>query len=371
MLEIDGGEISCRVGPDVARDQRRADDPAMGVHEEPDLVRPAPHPGRWRLAGTGCPFGQRLVRPLTHRRDVDPEEQVAHRAVGHDDGLVDLVAIDAMLQVEVAQLVVQRPSESEAHRPGEVLLIRDAGHHVAAAEALRVLERASGDGAAGQQVDELEDDGRGADIDRQSEDMRSPGVDRLARVADGHVVGGDGRVGHRRHDARRSENPHPPPDDRELDVLADILDGRLAGQTELTRQVGFGRRPRRETLGALPHLDDAFAATARAPARRRDGRGDLIRVLEQRPTDDQGPALSSVDDVGHSGLQLERKDARHRDAAGCREGLSHAGSGSANVTAWRGSGCRASGPRARVRRRPASRAAVRNPAAPARSWHAA
>ena len=86
----------------------------------------------------------RLVGHLPDRRDVEVEEEVAHRRVRDDHRLVDLVTVDPQLEVGVAQRLVQAATQRLAHRAGMVALIGDARHDVAAAEALRVLERATG-----------------------------------------------------------------------------------------------------------------------------------------------------------------------------------------------------------------------------------
>ena len=99
------------------------------------------------------------------------------------DRLVHLVAVDAQRQVHVAQLVVEAAAERIAQLAGVVALVRDARHHVAAAEALRVLQRRRRRRPSRQQVDELEHDCRGADVDGQAQDVGAAQVDRDAVVA--------------------------------------------------------------------------------------------------------------------------------------------------------------------------------------------
>ncbi len=289
------------------------DHASVRVHEQPDLVAAAADPGGRRAPGEHRDLGDRLVRELPDRRDVDAEVQVAHRAVGHDHGLVDLVAIDAVLAIQVAQLVVEGAAQGEAHRAREVRLVRDAGHDIAAAEPLWVLDGRAGQGVAGQEVDDLEDDRRGPDVDGQAQDVVASQVDRLAVVADGHVVRGHDRIEADVRLIRRPQDAHPPADDRELDVARDVLDLGLAGQAELALEVGLGLRSRGESLAPLADLDDALATAPRPPARGRHRARDLVGIVEQGPTGDERAMLGPLDDVRHSRL-LGREAARSGDS---------------------------------------------------------
>ncbi len=279
--EVDRDEVGGRVGSHMAGDQGRAHHPAIRIHQQPGLVGAPTEPRRRRASVEHGPFGQRLVRELADRSDVDTKEQVAHRAVADDDRLVHLVAIDPQLAVEIAQLVVQRAAHRESHGPGEVLLVRDAGHHVAAAEALRVLERARRQDGASQQVDQLDHDGRRPDVDGEAQDVLAAKVDRLAGIADREIVGGDDGIQPGRGVAGRAEDPDLAADDRKLDVIIDGLDDRLAGEPERPPEVELGLGARREVVGALADLDDALAAAAGATARCRHCGRDLVRIVEE------------------------------------------------------------------------------------------
>ena len=325
--EADRDEVGADVAADMARDERRADDAAVRVHEQADLVGAPRQPGGIGTALEDRSLRGRLVGHLADRRDVEVEEEVAHRRVRDDHRLVDLVAVDAEREVHVAQRLVEPAPERRAHRARVVALVRDPRHDVAAAEALRVLERASGHDQAGQQVDEPEHDGRRADVDGETEHVRARQVDGDAVVADGMLVARHDGVdlGHRSI-ARRLEDAHAPADDRELDVEVGRFDMGLAGEAEVRRQVLLGLRALRQRLAARADLDDALAAAARPAARLRHGDRHLVGVVEERAALLGGSTVGAVDDVGHGrsgavvvmGAGSPERSARVRRAGGGR-----------------------------------------------------
>jgi hypothetical protein len=86
-VEAERDEVRRDVGADVARDERRRPDAAARVHVEPDLERPGLERGRRPRALDQLVLRERSVGPLADRRDVQPEEEVAHGRVADDDGL--------------------------------------------------------------------------------------------------------------------------------------------------------------------------------------------------------------------------------------------------------------------------------------------
>ena len=85
-VEPDGHEIGGDVGADVARDERRAPDASLRVRVEAELVGERRQVGRRADSGQDLELGGRLVGSLPDRRDVEPEEQVAHgRVADHHD----------------------------------------------------------------------------------------------------------------------------------------------------------------------------------------------------------------------------------------------------------------------------------------------
>ena len=98
-------------------------------------------------------------------------------------------------------------------------VVADAVHHVAAAEALRVLERDDLERAAGQQVDELEHDGRRAEVDGDAVDAAAQRLDRLVAVVDDAVATRDDGVDRARASlGSGDDDPEPAAQRRELDV---------------------------------------------------------------------------------------------------------------------------------------------------------
>ena len=114
-------------------------------------------------------LGHGPVRDPADRPHVEPEDQVAHRGVAHDDGVHEPAAVDAQLRAEAPELVVERAPQRLAQLARELVVVRDAGHDVAAAEPLRVLERGDREDAPRLEVHELEHDGRRADVDRDAD----------------------------------------------------------------------------------------------------------------------------------------------------------------------------------------------------------
>ena len=182
------------------------------------------------------------------------------------DGLVDLVAVDALLPVDLLEARVQGPTQGLAQGAWVAALVGDAAHHVAAAEALRVLEGSAADDAAADQVDEAEDDRGGAHVHGQAQHVLAAQVERDAVVEDRAIADRDDRVDLGDGLPGLLEDVHAPADDGELDVVLDRLDLGLAGQSEGLRQVLLGLGARGEGIAALADLDDTLTAAARASA---------------------------------------------------------------------------------------------------------
>ena len=90
--------------------------------------------------------------------------------------------------VEVPQLAIERPADGVAELAARVgLVVADAVDDVASAEALRILECDDLERPAVEQVDQLEHDGRRAEIDCDTVDAAAPGLDRCVSVAD-HAI---------------------------------------------------------------------------------------------------------------------------------------------------------------------------------------
>ena len=162
--------------------------------------------------------------------------------------------------------------ERAAERPAELArmldVVRDPGHDVAAAEALRILERGRRERLAAGEVNELEHDGGGPDVEGKAEQPaagwpevvdRGPVVGEEAHVTVDHP---DCRINLERGAAGRHEDPEPSAQDGELDL--DVLahdDGSarepVARPEECLFQPGGG-----QGLAARGHLDDAFGGDA-------------------------------------------------------------------------------------------------------------
>ena len=183
--EVRGHQVRRDIPADVAGHERRAHDAALRVHEEAQLVGTARQPRRVGLAAQHGQLGDRLVGHLADGLDVQAEEEVTHRGVAHHHGLVDHVPVDTVLRVDRLELAVEGPSQRLAQGTRVVALVGDARHHVAATEALRVLEGTAGEGVAAGQIDDAEDHRRGAHVDGQTQHLPARLVDGDALVADG------------------------------------------------------------------------------------------------------------------------------------------------------------------------------------------
>ena len=144
-------------------------------------------------------------------------------------------------RVDLLETGVERAAQGLAQGARVVALVGDAAHHVAATEALRVLEGAAADDVAVGQIDEAEDDGRGADIDGQAQHVLPAQIEGDAVVEDRVLGGGDDGVDVGDGLAGLLEDMHAPTDDGELDITLGRLDLRLAGEAE-GRRAGTPRR---------------------------------------------------------------------------------------------------------------------------------
>ena len=160
-------------------------------------------------------------------------------------------------------------------------------HHVAAAEGLRVLEGGTVDAPARLQVDEVEHHRRGAEIDREAQNVPAVAVHHGAVVE--HVVapagdkGVEGRGRARRIRMGAHQDARAAAERREGHVDVVPLDQRLAGKAVGRPQESLGLRSRAERLRACAHLDHALVAAAVAEARGRHFDGKLVGAVEERP----------------------------------------------------------------------------------------
>ena len=92
---------------------------------------------------------------------------------GHDE-LVDRRRVHRELLDGVPQVPRQRPHQELA---GMLAVVVDARHDLGAAEALRVLERRVGDELARLEIEQPEDDRRGAEIHREPVERARPAID--------------------------------------------------------------------------------------------------------------------------------------------------------------------------------------------------
>ncbi len=297
--EVGGDQVGRHVPAHVAGDERRAHHAPLRMHEEAQLVGTAGDPGGVGLAPQHGQLGDRLVGHLADGLDVEVEEQVAHRGVGHDHRLVDLVAVDAALLVDLLETSVERAAQRLAQGAGVGALVRDSAHHVAAAEALRVLEGAAADDGPAGEVDEPEDDGGGADVDGQAEDVLATQIEGDAVVEDGALVGGDDGVDVGDGLAGVLQDAHAAADDGELDIALGRLDVGLAGEAEALGKVRLCLGTGRQRLGPLADLDGALAAAPGTSARLGHSERDLVGIVEDRLAHGQGAAIDAVDDLGH------------------------------------------------------------------------
>ena len=145
------------------------------MHPDAEPVAPLGEGSRLADPGEYLELGDRLVWTLPDGLDVDSEEAVAHCRVPDDDRLVDHATVDAQLTAKRLDFAIQGARHRPPQFPRGLTVVRDAVHHVAATEALRVLERADPENRTGLEVDQLDHDRRCPDVDGQTEG--SPTVD--------------------------------------------------------------------------------------------------------------------------------------------------------------------------------------------------
>lgn len=138
--EIRRHEIGSDVRADVAADDWRAIDAALGVDKQTQLMGPDQQGSRGSPALADSGFAQRSKGRATERAHVETKEEIAHRGVAHHDGLADLVPIDAESQVDRLELTVQGAPQGPPQFARTLGVVPDAAHDIAAPEALRVLE---------------------------------------------------------------------------------------------------------------------------------------------------------------------------------------------------------------------------------------
>ena len=183
-------------------------------------------------------------------------------------------------------------------------VVRNAVHHVAAAEPLGVLERREVDVGAGFQIDQLGHNGRRAEIHGHA--VHSPAIlinDGVIAVA--HTISDAPRLGIELEicDARsrgRCEDLRLAPEKGELDICRiGPFDHSLARKPIVRPEEVLGVRSRSQALMSGMHLDDAFVADAGSAARRRDTHGKLVGVVEDGLAGEQRQPLAVVRDSGH------------------------------------------------------------------------
>ena len=158
----------CGVTADVARDQRQAIDAGRAVRAQAQPHGAGAERGMRPLAGEEGALDLGLVGLLADPLHVEPEEDVAHGGIGRDHDLVDRLAA----QPEPGAALHDRAVDGGGGGLLQLLrgvfaVVRDAVHHVAAAEGLRVLEGGAVHALAGLQVDEVEHHGGGAEVERE------------------------------------------------------------------------------------------------------------------------------------------------------------------------------------------------------------
>ena len=233
----------------------------------------------------------------------------------HDVRVHKAPSLDAQLRAQALQLVVERAPERKAQLARELVLVRDAGHDVRAAEALGVLQGCHGEDPTALEIHELDHDGRGADVERDADRAARRGTEVRAIVCPvPAVLDPDGRV--RRRDVAPGlgcqQDPQPPPQDRELQVSLGTLHPRLAGEPERRAQERLLVRACGELVAARPHLHDALVASARPPAGRRDDDRELVCIVVEQAAGDEGALLRPVDHMGHPGKSRGRQCAAGR-----------------------------------------------------------
>ena len=160
VREIDGQHAGGGVGADVAADDRQPVDAGLRVNRQQAAPSRRQQARRGALALRHFDLGDRAVRVLADRVHALPEEQIAHRRVADHDDVVNGLRIGGRSCDRMAQVTGERPHQKAAGMFGVVV---DSGHDVRAAEPLRILERRVCDELAGLEIDQTDDDGRGAE----------------------------------------------------------------------------------------------------------------------------------------------------------------------------------------------------------------
>ena len=139
-------------------------------------------------------------------------------------------------------------------------IVGDAIHHVAAAEALRIFQRAHVHAGPGLKVDQFEHDRGRAEVYGQAEEVAAVVVDMLIGVEDRVAVPGHDGVDRNRRCGGGSQDPGRAVERCKFDIDIGIFDPGLAGEAELVAQKIFRLGWRVERFGTVFDFDDALVA---------------------------------------------------------------------------------------------------------------
>ena len=151
------GDHGKRVGAHEAGDRRREVHAALGVDGDAEVGGALGH----RLGQSRCE-GRRA-----HAQRRDPQRQVVHDGVADDRHVVDVACVDLLARAERGEQLVDALADGR----GELLpepLVDGLGHardDVLAVAHLRVLDRLLIDEAAVEEIEQVDDDLGGADVD--------------------------------------------------------------------------------------------------------------------------------------------------------------------------------------------------------------
>ena len=115
-------------------------------------------------------------------------------------------------------------------------IVGDAIHHVAAAEALRIFQRAHVHAGPGLEVDQFEHDRGRAEVDGQAVKVAAVVVDMLIAVEDRVAVPGHERVDRNRRGGGGRQDSGRAVERCKFDIDIGIFDPGLAGEAELVAQ---------------------------------------------------------------------------------------------------------------------------------------
>ena len=179
------------VGGDIRAHMRADEGPAVhiriGEDAQSDVRRLYIERRRLAPAIKHFEFCERFVGTLTYRLHIEAEEYVAHGGIADYDYFIDAPAMKLQSSAEVAYLEVDGRKHYLLQFARIVTaVIRDAVHYVAAAESLRVLEGRSAQYISGLEIEQIQHDGRGANINRDP--VHLPAIVVNARVAEEHAV---------------------------------------------------------------------------------------------------------------------------------------------------------------------------------------